>query len=453
MPQSCLLGVGPTPTDFSRTEVDVIERMFYARGMSGKGIVSLATRLAVADPASCDRAGLADLVEAITAARSWLDALETRVASASRRLGDTPTGLLTAGGRRSVRDAEAADRRRDVCELLPGVHDALAEGRVAGGHVDAVARLAASLDDAGRAELRALEATLVAAAARMSVEEHQREMQRLQRLLSRDDGVGHHERLRRQRHLKRWVDKVSGMCHTELVLDPLTDAKVAAVFDAAVTRECGRPGDDRSLDQLKADVVVDLIVRPPGDHGGRPVPEVVVLVDEATLGDGVHDRTVAETAPGQPVPVEAIRRLTCDGDLIPVVLNGDGVTLEHGRARRVATTAQRRALRVMYRTCGHPHCQVGFEHCDIHHAVPWQRGSVTDVANLLPLCSKNHHLVHEGGWHLALRPDRTIRLERPDGTVAFEGATVDVAPAGTANSIDQLIRARAHALAPPGHAA
>jgi len=421
--------------------------------MSVERIVSLATRLAAADPATCDRAGLAELVDAITTARSWLDALETRVASASRRLGEPPAPLLTAGGRRSHRDADAAERRSGVCELLPRVHAALADGRVSAGHVEALARLASSLDDAGQAELGELEATLVVSASTMSVEEHQREMQRLQRLLSRDDGVGHHERLRRQRHLKRWVNKVTGMCHTELVLDPLTDAKIASVFGAAVTRECGRPGDDRSLDQLKADVIVDLITRSPEEHGGRPAPEVVVLVDEATLRDGLHDRTVAETAPAEPVPVESIRRLACDGDLIPVVLNGDGVTLDHGRARRVATAPQRRALRVMYRTCGHPHCQVGFEHCDIHHAVPWQRGGVTDVANMLPLCSSHHHAVHEGGWRLALRPDRTIRLLRPDGSVAFEGSTVDVAPAGTDNHIDRLIRARAWDLAPPGHAA
>ena len=136
-----------------------------------------------------------------------------------------------------------------------------------------------------------------------------------------------------------------------------------------------------------------------------------------------------------------------------VAKNGNGVALEHGRARRVATAAQRRALRAMYRTCGHPHCQVGFADCDIHHVVPWQCGGVTDVANLLPLCSKHHHLVHEGGWHLALHPDRTIELRRPDGTVAFEGSAVDVAPTGTTSELDRLIRARAHALAPPGHAA
>ena len=75
------------------------------------------------------------------------------------------------------------------------------------------------------------------------------------------------------------------------------------------------------------------------------------------------------------------------------------------------------------------------------------------MANMLPLCSKHHHAVHEGGWHLKLRSDRTIRLLRPDGTVAFEGSTVDVAPTGTDNDLDRLIRARAHALAPPGHAA
>jgi hypothetical protein len=42
--------------------------------------------------------------------------------------------------------------------------------------------------------------------------------------------------------------------------------------------------------------------------------------------------------------------------------------------------------------------------------------------------------VHEGGWHLSLRPDRTIRLVRPDGSVAFDGSTVDVAPAGTVDA-------------------
>ena len=48
----------------------------------------------------------------------------------------------------------------------------------------------------------------------------------------------------------------------------------------------------------------------------------------------------------------------------------------------------------------------------------------------LPLCNEHHHLVHDAGWHLSLQPDRTITLRRPDGTVAYHGSSIDVAPTG-----------------------
>ena len=72
----------------------------------------------------------------------------------------------------------------------------------------------------------------------------------------------------------------------------------------------------------------------------------------------------------------------------------------------------------------------------------------TDLANLIPLCSRHHHVVHEGGWHLTLHPDRTIALRRPDGTLSFEGSTIDVATTGVRAEIeiDELIRARVAAL-------
>ena len=138
-----------------------------------------------------------------------------------------------------------------------------------------------------------------------------------------------------------------------------------------------------------------------------------VLIDLDTLRDGLHDHSVCETSTGEPVPVATIRRLCCDADIIPVVLDGDGVALDVGRAKRVATREQRRALRAMYRTCAHPGCSVGFDDCDIHHVNPWTPTGLTDLDNLLPLCSRHHHLVHEGGWTLTLRADRTTVLVPP----------------------------------------
>jgi len=60
----------------------------------------------------------------------------------------------------------------------------------------------------------------------------------------------------------------------------------------------------------------------------------------------------------------------------------------------------------------------------------WEHLGPTDLANLIPLCEAHHHLVHEGGWTLSLKPDRTITLRRPDGSLSYEGITTDATPTG-----------------------
>jgi hypothetical protein len=427
--------------------------------MFGTDVVALATRLAWADPAACDRGDLAELVKESQRLRCWLDAFDARIAQRAARLAEqgrceSPTAVLAGEGRRSAKDAEAAVGRAGVCDLLPAVHDALAAGSVSAGHADALARVASSLDDAGRSELRALESTLVDSAKASSVEAFERQVRDLGRILTGDDGVRQHERLRRQRSLRRWVDRATGMCHTHLQLDPEADAKISAVLDAAIAAERDRPDPEpRSWDQLKADAMVGLITG--GRSTQRRVPEVSVLVDYDTLRHGLHDHSVGETGDGQPLPPDTVRRLACDANLIPVVLNADGVTLDVGREQRLATREQRLALRAMYRTCAFPGCSVRFADCDVHHVVDWHPDGPTDLHNLVPLCDRDHHLVHEGGWQLTLDPDRTISLRRPDGTHYFTGRTVTLAPTGIggdAVDVIELARARVRALGPPPRA-
>jgi hypothetical protein len=368
-----------------------------------------------------------------------------------------PAAVLTGDGRRSAKEAEAAVGRAGVCALLPGVHDALAAGEVSSGHADALARVTRELDDAGRSQLQELEATLVESATTSSVEAFERQMRDLGRILAGDDGLARHERLRRQRSLRRWVDRNTGMCHTHLQLDPEADAKISAALDAAITAERAKPDtEQRSFDQLKADAMVALVTG--ARSGDRRTPEITVLIDWDTLRTGLHDHSICETGDGQPLPPDTVRRLCCDASIMPVVLNGTGDTLDVGREQRLATRAQRRALRAMYRSCAHPGCTVRFGDCEIHHVIDWDHHGPTDLANLLPLCSRHHHLVHEGRWHLTLHPDRSITITRPDGTVHFEGSTVDVAPTGLhaveadVIHIVELARTRARTLGPPARA-
>ena len=266
------------------------------------------------------------------------------------------------------------------------------------------------------------------AAASSSVEWFERHVRDVARRLEADDGLRHAERVRKARFLRRWTDRETGLCHTHVALDPEADARLSAMLDAAVAAERAKPDDEtRSFDQLRADAFVDLATGARAT-GHRPA-EVTVLIDHQTYVGHLHEHTVCETSDGQPLAPQAVRRIACDADLIPIVLDTDGNVLHHGRTRRTASAEQRRALRAMYRTCGHPGCTVRFNDCQIHHVIEWikQRGP-TDLDNLLPLCNTHHHALHEGGWHLTLRPDRTITLRRPDGSIAFDGTTIDVAP-------------------------
>ena len=76
--------------------------------------------------------------------------------------------------------------------------------------------------------------------------------------------------------------------------------------------------------------------------------------------------------------------------------------------------------------CAHPDCTVGFSNCKIHHIRWWARDrGPTDIDNLLPICEKHHHLVHEGHWTLTMTPNRVATWTRPDGAVHHVGSTID----------------------------
>jgi hypothetical protein len=407
----------------------------FGSDLDGDGsVLDAIVELLVADPAQCGADGLVLLVRRSLRVRGWLDGLDAAITvQATRLAGDGASAdaatVLGGGGRRSRRDAEAAAARGSVCARMPAVAAALAAGTVGSGHVDAIVAASRRLDDVETARLADHADSLVGVAASSTPEQFARECDDLARNLSGDDGLSRHERLRRDRNVRRWVDKHSGMCKTLLSLDPLADATAWTAIGAAVAaaRSTNQRDDDRTWDQLHADVVVELLSgrRADRDGNGDRVPEVAVLIDHRTLRDGIHDRSTCETSQGQQLPVATIRRLCCDGNLIPIVLGSDGEVLDVGRSCRLATRAQRRALRAMYRTCAHPDCSVPFDACRIHHVIYWERGGRTDLANMVPLCERHHHLVHEGGWTLQLFPDRTTIWRTPDGAVYYDGITAD----------------------------
>ena len=316
--------------------VDKGTHVRYHEHMLARGVVEVVQEVLGTDPATCDADALTTIAADVHRLRCWLDSVDVAVVARSAE-------LALAGGRRSCREADVVHQRAAVCAAMPEVHAALATGTLSAGHADAIARAANRLDDQERIELAARSPELVEQAASMSVDAFGRKVRDIARRISRDDGLHHHERLRSQRAVRRWMDR-EGMCHTQIDLDPETDARLSAAFDAAVAAERSKPDDGRTFDQLRADAFMAMATATVTPGARRPA-ELIVLCDLATLRDGLHDNSVCETYDGQPLPPATVRRLACEADIIPVVLGGDGRVVDVGRARRLATADQRRALR------------------------------------------------------------------------------------------------------------
>ena len=58
----------------------------------------------------------------------------------------------------------------------------------------------------------------------------------------------------------------------------------------------------------------------------------------------------------------------------------------------------------------------------------FRNGGTTSINNMLPLCEKHHHLVHEGGWRLTMTTDRIPTWQRPDGTIWRTEPTINRRP-------------------------
>ena len=83
------------------------------------------------------------------------------------------------------------------------------------------------------------------------------------------------------------------------------------------------------------------------------------------------------------LPIDTVKRLTCDGSLITIVEDDDGTPLDVGRKRRTVSTALKRALWSRDRGCTFPGCHHN-HYVDAHHIRHWADGGDTSVDNLDP---------------------------------------------------------------------
>ncbi len=378
-------------------------------------------RLAVSDTAHCG-----SLLARLNGLRSWV---ESGTLAVTRRLNELahetpgifPEQIVADATRVSLNQAIQPFRRAEAVELLPTFGAALADGAINVDHVDALARSVAGLDKDTKQRLAERDGFLTDVASRTTSAEFGRTLRQEIRRAQTDDGIDRLERQRRNTRLRTWTDHETGMWCLRGEFDPETGAILQQRLNTAVevlfhdTTPDTCPTDP--LDKQHHLRALALLSLTSGKSSGRAGSiDMSVLIDAKTLLEGVHQHTVIDCGLGIELPVETLRRMACYADITPIIVGADGVHLELGRTTRLASREQRRALRAMYRGCAIPGCCVAWDYVVIHHLKWFRNLGPTDIDNLLPLCSKHHHLAHEGRWQLSLDTKRNLTITRPDGT-------------------------------------
>ncbi len=180
-----------------------------------------------------------------------------------------------------------------------------------------------------------------------------------------------------------------------------THERVTAIAKVLGAQE----GETRTLDQLRADVVADLLidgdttVHPNQARGIRAtvvvtVPVLALLDENGTTGDPAVVEGVG------PIPMDRARELCggADGWMRVLTHPETGMVLSVGRDQYRVPAPLRRLVKWRADRCMAPGCGMPASRCEIDHQLAWEDGGHTCLENNAPFC-KGHHIVkHRGRW-------------------------------------------------------
>jgi hypothetical protein len=126
---------------------------------------------------------------------------------------------------------------------------------------------------------------------------------------------------------------------------------------------------------------------------------LIVTIDLRDLESRIGTAT---THHGGKISVDEALRIAADGALIPAVLGGTGEILDFGRARRLASRGQRRALFARDRGCTFPGCPKPAAQSEVHHATEWIKGGRTDLGSLAIVCGYHNNEAPRQGWQTVM---------------------------------------------------
>ncbi len=138
-----------------------------------------------------------------------------------------------------------------------------------------------------------------------------------------------------------------------------------------IARDLKHGDDPRTLDQIRADVFLDLLAG----------------VDVDASGMGRRGDSARQVVQEQE---KAEWRWT--------VVDDNNQAVDTGITTRRPTTAQKRHVSACFRCYVFPGCRVPAADCDLDHRVAVADGGPTTTCNLAPLCRHHHRAKHQAPW-------------------------------------------------------
>ena len=267
---------------------------------------------------------------------------------------------------------------------LPLCSEAFEQGTLSYSKVRAMTRAATKLNEAELVDY-ALNATA------HQVEQHCQRLRNADRRLSTPDA----KRAYKERSLMRTCHPNGTMSINIELPQELGDLLMKAIEVAAEAcpqdAERNKGSKATTFFARQADGLVEVAKHfLTGGSESRTAPnhQVLVHIDETALHDegGKSD-----------LPVESVRRITCDADLVEVTQDNKGNVLNLGRKHRVVSPQLKKALLARDRSCRFPGC-THEKYLDAHHVEHWADGGETNLENTLLLCDSHHRLLHEGAY-------------------------------------------------------
>ncbi|MGV1010742.1 MAG: DUF222 domain-containing protein, partial [Dermatophilaceae bacterium] len=353
---------------------------------------------ALPDPGDLGAEEQVGSITAVQQIRNQLDAYATGLAGAADTAGTSQilhagtTGMMIAAATvaNPATGSATVSRARDL-RTLPLVAAAYATGSISTAHVAVIAEAADRIPGFAQMEQAVVEVAEVTEPG---------EVRRILQILAdqaRPEALDEqHDRQHQKRSLSL-SHTPSGMWRMDGWLDDIDGQRLADALATFIDR--ASPGDSRGIKARRADALADLVTAGLANTQPLGVSGLSILIDIENLPDA-HGGALDSGLPLGPASFDLHSCAAACSVIFGTTHKNTFVPLALGRTARRASRAQWAALIARDRGC--IRCGRSPRFCEAHHIIHWKNGGLTDLTNLVLMCSRCHHDLHHGHYTITV---------------------------------------------------